>query len=218
MGYDVYIEANICEKATGRVISEEWFTVLWACHDVAGAIAQGWKKVLSRYTDMSRIEEDCEARFPQTALREMASCLFSYAVLPENSRFEICYDGFRDKENRGEKANGKYKYKPDHLTDEEWDEINKRPEGYYLKWDHLQDDENEFLYKAERLREFIYELDRIHFENKYVPLPADECSGLDTYGKCLIPDSFIPDPEDLKRYKENPGEYEWKFNFFDSAG
>lgn len=177
--------------------------MFWDCHDTARAIADSWTKILSKYTDVSLLAEEYEVVFPQSALREMASCLFSYAVLPERNRFEyldLC--GYWDIEQRGKQNNIPYK--------------NKSEKFSWLEWEHIYDDEEHFLYKAMLLRSFILELDRIHYENKYTPLSADKGDGLRTDGKYLLPDSFILNKIDLKKYQENPKAYEWKFRFVDS--
>ena len=203
MGQDTYIDATIYEKSTGRMISEEWFTVFWDCHDTAREIARAWTKVLSKYTDISSLAEEYEVVFPQTALREMVSCLFSYAVIPESVRYEYSYiKGFWDIENRGKINDIPYKQKSEKFS--------------WIEWHHIQKDEESFLYQALKLRKFIYELDRIHYENQYIPLFADHGDGLRDDGNLLLPDSFIPNRYDLRNYKENPQAYEWKFRFVDS--
>ena len=204
MGQDTYIDATIYEKSTGRRISEEWFTVFWCCHDVAIEIARAWTKVLSKYTDISSLAEEYEVVFPQTALREMVSCLFSYAIVPESVRYEYSYiKGFWDIENRGKINDIPYKQKSEKFS--------------WIEWNHIQEDEKDFLRYALKLREFICELDRIHYENKYTPLPAYHGDGLQEDGNLRLPDSYIPDGVDLKNYKGNPQAYEWRFRFVDSC-
>lgn len=203
MGQDTYINATIYEKSTGRRISEEWFTVFWDCHDTAREIANAWIKILSKYTDISPLKEYDAVIFPQTALREMASCLFSYAIMPESIRYEYSeLKGFWDVENRGKINDIPYKQQSERFS--------------WIEWNETQDSEYRFLYCALRLREFIYELDRIHYENKYTPLPCCKADGLQESGNLLLPDSFITDRNDLKNYKANPQAYEWKFSFDDS--
>ena len=54
------------------------------------------------FSFIRRLKEDCCITFPQTALREMTSCLFSYAVVPECDRYDYLWEkGFWDVENRG---------------------------------------------------------------------------------------------------------------------
>ncbi|MDE6781154.1 MAG: hypothetical protein K2J40_06830 [Ruminococcus sp.] len=203
MGQDTYIDATIYEKSTGRRISEEWFVVFWDCHDTAREIARAWTKVLSKYTDISSLAEERVVVFPQTALREMVSCLFSYAVIPESVRYEyLGLKGFWDIENRGKINDIPYKQKSEEFG--------------WIEWEDIQGEEEVFLRGALKLREFICELDRIHYENKYTPLPASHSDGLWDDGKFRLPDSFIPDGADLKNYKENPQAYEWRFRFVDS--
>ena len=203
MGQDTYINATIFERSTGKRISEEWFTVYWDCHDTAKVTAMMWRQILSKYTDISRLEDDCHITFPQTALREMTSCLFSYAVVPECDRYDYLWKkGFWDVENRGRINDIPYRQQSEKLS--------------FIRWNSIQDDEETFLRGAMRLREFICELDRIHYENNYMPLPASNCDGLESGGKCLLPDSFILDKSDLNKYKANPQSYEWRFEFVDS--
>lgn len=87
----------------------------------------------------------------------------------------------------------------------------------WIEWNHIQEDEKDFLRYALKLREFICELDRIHYENKYTPLPAYHGDGLQEDGNLRLPDSYIPDEVDLKNYKGNPQAYEWRFRFVDSC-
>ena len=100
MGLDLYIEAKITEKATGRCITmpdteEAWmslldpdyhqacqyFTVLWMCGWSASAPRNSWIDIINRYLKTNYGYEDIVIPFPQSALREMCSCLFSYGHL-----------------------------------------------------------------------------------------------------------------------------------------
>ena len=215
MGQDTYIEATIYERATGRVISCEWFTVLWECHNTARIMADSWLKILRGYSvDMSTLEDECYVVFPQTALREIASFLFSCAVMTENSRYPMSSGDmytFWDEENRGKTNDVPYKTKPTYYPADEWDESKS-----CFSWDDIQSDEECFLNKAVLLRRLICELDRIYFENRYEPLPAYSNDGLCENGDCMIPDSFILNAEDLEKYRRDPQAYEWKFRLFDS--
>ena len=128
----------------------------------------------------------------------MCSCLFSYAVLPEKNRAlkHIEY-GFWEREKDDSEPLYTSYTENDHFTADDWDE--------------QQYTEDEFLRKAVLLRDFIYELDRIHYENSYKPLPADKAWGLHENGEVQLPDSFIVSEDDLRRFREDPQAYEWKF-------
>ena len=133
----------------------------------------------------------------------MTSCLFSYAVVPECVRYDYLWEkGFWDVENRGKINDIPYRQQAEDLS--------------FIDWDSIQIDEETFLRGAMRLREFICELDRIHYENNYTPLPASPYDGLQSSGKSLLPDSFILNETDRNKYKADPGAYEWRFRFVDS--
>ena len=216
MGQDTYIEATIYERATGRAISCEWFTVMWDCHNTARIMAESWIKILGGHqVDMSTLKDKGYVVFPQTALREMASFLFSCAVMTESSRYSLDsweMHTFWDAENRGRANDAPYKTKPTNYPEDEWEE-NKS----CYSWEDIQSDEEDFLNNAVLLRRFIYELDRIYFENRYEPLPAHSNDGLCESGDHMIPDSFILNAEDLEKYRRDPGAYEWKFRLFNSC-
>lgn len=107
--------AAIYEKDSGRPITAEEFDFFWECGDNARAIANAWCDILAKYKDLTELYETRKTAIPQTALREMTSCLYSFAVLPESCRFEE-YEikkSFWDIENRGKINDIPYKHKPD---------------------------------------------------------------------------------------------------------
>ncbi|MBQ6168623.1 MAG: hypothetical protein IJK30_01570 [Ruminococcus sp.] len=220
MGLDLYIEAKITEKATGRCISvpntkeikDYWFKyddpdedhkhfcILWMCGQKAAAVRNSWIDIINRYMNTNYNYNDFRIPFPQTALREMCSCLFSYGITPEDNRFLISVEnGYWDKIQRNEQNNIPY---------EEAKE--------YPSWNECADDEHEFLIKANDLRNFIYEIERIHYENKYEPLEADHCDGLWRGGSLRLPDDFILLEDDRRKFSEDPQAYEWSFRIFNS--
>jgi len=220
MGLDLYIEAKITEKATGRCISvpntkeikDHWFKyddpdedhkhfcILWMCGQKAAAVRNSWIDIINRYMNTNYNYNDLRIPFPQTALREMCSCLFSYGITPEDNRFLISVEnGYWDKIQRNEQNNIPY---------EEAKE--------YPSWNECADDEHEFLIKANDLRNFIYEIERIHYENKYEPLEADHCDGLWRGGSWRLPDDFILLEDDRRKFSEDPQAYEWSFRIFNS--
>lgn len=211
MSKEIYLSASIYEKASCRLIAE--FDLFCDFGDSARAIANVWCDILEKYKDLSELYESSETEIPQTALREMTSCLYSFAVLPEACRFEE-YElkkRFRDIENRGKVNDIPYKHKPDSYEQEEWDEIEQDKK---YSWDELKDDEEWFLQRAQYLRKIIYMLDSIHFENTYEPV---DVSGEQIFKEnCFVPDSFIKGEDDLKAFKSDPQAYEWKFGFFNT--
>lgn len=64
------------------------FFVLWMCGDTARPVLKSWVDILQRYSESVISTDDIEIYFPQSALREMCSCLYSYICLPEDNRFE----------------------------------------------------------------------------------------------------------------------------------
>ncbi len=89
-------------------------------------------------------------------------------------------------------------------------------EKEFHHWNDREGDEDNFLIKAELLRNFIYELESIHYENKYSPLEADNGDGLWKGGRVCLPDDFIYLEEDRRLFREDPQAYEWSFMIFNS--
>ena len=117
--------------------------------------------------------------FPQSALREMCSCLFSYAIFPESNRFLSEVEcSYWDVAQRERDNNLPYMAFPDDQKDTD-------------SWRYRENDEYNFLIKANLLRKFIYELERIHYENRYTALESDQYEGLWENHSCKLPDSFM---------------------------
>ncbi len=223
MGLDLYIEAKITEKATGRCITmpdteEAWmslldpdyhqacqyFTVLWMCGWSASAPRNSWIDIINRYLKTNYGYEDIVIPFPQSALREMCSCLFSYAIFPESNRFLSEVEcSYWDIAQRERENNIPYMAFPDD---------DKDPDS----WNYRENDEYNFLIKAKLLRDFIYELERVHYENQYTPLASDKGDGLWENGSYKLPDSYIYLEDDRQKFRADPQAYEWSFRIFNS--
>ena len=225
MGLDLYIEAKITEKATGRCITMpdteearkrlldpnefdpeacQYFTVLWMCGWDAAVPRNSWIDIINRYLKTNYSYEDIIIPFPQSALREMCSCLFSNAIFPEDNRFLYEVESsYWDIQQREKDNNIPYMVLPDNEKD-------------FHKWDGRENDEYNFLIKANLLRKFIYELERIHYENRYTALESDQYEGLWENHSCKLPDSFIILEDDRQKFRANPQAYEWSFRIFNS--
>lgn len=221
MGLDLYIEAKITEKTTGRCITvpntknvkDHWFDtdtsvreeyqyfcVLYMCGHNAAVVRNSWIDIINRYMDKNYSNEDRFIPFPQSALRELCSCLFSYGMTTEDDRFISDIEhGYWNDVQRNKKNNKPYEQEKD-----------------FYNWDGHKDDETAFLVSANELRNFIYEIERIHYENKYAPLAAFSDGGLCQEGSCYLPNDFILLEEDRRKFKADPQAYEWTFRIFNS--
>ncbi|MCR5608759.1 MAG: hypothetical protein K6G26_06815 [Lachnospiraceae bacterium] len=212
MGLDLYIEAKITEKATGRCITaphkhdpdyEEdlYFTVILMFGSDAYPIRNSWIDIINRHLNTSYGYDDLIIPIPQSALREICSCLYSYICLPESNRFEHHIQcGFWDIKVREKEKGNSYSFVP---------------KDYYKSW-NIRDYDNECRYQANYLYDFIELIERIHYENRYIPLKADDSLGIREDGTDLLPDDYITSADDLKKFKENPQAYEWTFRIFNS--
>lgn len=227
MGLDLYIEAKITEKATGRCISVydnsysenskafkghiknreedeeyDWFGVVWTFGDNARRLRNSWIEIINRYMKTEYLNKDFIIPLPQSALREICSSTFSYACLPEENRFADGTEcGFWDIEQREKENNIPYS-----VCDSE---------DTYRKWDYLSGSENHFLLLAESLRDLIYLLERINYENKYIPLKSNN-DGLCETGRLVFVDEYITEKTDLEKFKADPQAYEWSFRIWNS--
>lgn len=226
MGLDLYIEAKITEKATGRCISAcdpsytesplpdpedgifsedgQYFCVLWMCGWDAAAVRNSWIDIINRHLKTSYNGEETLIPLPQTALREICSCLYSYGISPESSRFSY------------------------EIKNSYWDTA-RREQDTGLPYSALAEDQKAFHHWADHtgmevgfviwansLRRFIYELERMHYENRYQPLKASDGDGVQEEGGYLLPDDFIPAAADKRKFRENPQAYEWSFRLCNS--
>ena len=142
--------------------------------------------------------------FPQSALREMCSCLFSYAIFPESNRFLSEVEcSYWDVAQRERDNNLPYMAFPDDQKDTD-------------SWRYRENDEYNFLIKAKLLRDFIYELERIHYENQYTPLISSHYDGLSEKGNHSLPDDCIYLEDDRQKFRADPQAYEWSFRIFNS--
>ena len=212
MGLDLYIEAKITEKATGRCItvpaggaeSEDdlYFVVHWMCGHDKYALRNSWIDILNRHQHTAYNYDAHRIPVPQTALREMCSCLHSYRCTPEANRFTYgdigC--GFWDIGTREQETGRTYRIPGEQTYDTVW---------------NLREHETDFRFKANALYALIGLLDRIHYENRYLPLSAFEGDGIGA-GPVILPDDYITAPEDRFAFRENPQAYEWTFRLHNS--
>lgn len=212
MGLDVYIDATIKEKATGRIISydpdyppDKQITIFHFDGWNAAPVMRSWIEIINRYGGTHYTRHDNSMPFPQTALREMCSCLLSYCCVPEENRYQWDLEtGFWDIEKREQRNNAPYK---------------EEQQYSHIEWESFYYTENTFLTLGRVLREIIWMLDQIHYENKIDPL--SEYRGLPedyewVFGERTFPDDFIELPDDLRKIKENPNAYIWEFELFNS--
>ena len=212
MGLDVYIDATIKEKATGRIISydpdyppDKQITIFHFDGWDAAPVMRSWIEIINRYGGTHYTRHDNSMPFPQTALREMCSCLLSYCCVPEENRYQWDLDtGFWDIEKREQWHNALYK---------------EEQQYSHIEWESFYYTENTFLTLGRVLREIIWMLDQIHYENKIDPLRTDRGLSEDykwVFGERTFPDDFIELPDDLRKFKENPNAYIWEFELFNS--
>lgn len=195
MGLDLYIEAKITEKATGKCITYEkrnfmdngyFCLICWDGFSFA-SLRNSLIEIANRYSKKHYTFNDYIIPFPQSALREICSCILSFACTPEEYRFELETErGYWDIEQRTENNNTPYK------TEQHYEHIS---------WDDKQSEENSNFENGNKLRQFIYELERITYENKFC---SDDI------------DKYIYDKKDFIKFSENPQAYEWKFRIFNS--
>lgn len=218
MGLDLYLEAKITEKATGRCITAAApesppdpddfdpeagrfrCPVHWMCGSGAYPVRDDWIDIINRHQKSAYDYDETLIPLPQTALREMCSCLYSYLCVPESNRFE--WDtkcGFWNIRQREQETAAPYR------TEQIFDSIG---------WD-LRHSEYQYRFWADALHDFIGLIEQIFFENKYTPLPADDF-GIRSDGKMTFPDDFIPAEADRVKFRENPQGYEWTFRLFNS--
>ncbi|MBR3417741.1 MAG: hypothetical protein IKG82_03535 [Oscillospiraceae bacterium] len=223
MGLDLYLEARITEKATGRCISAcdpsytesplpdpddldplagQYFCVLWLGTADAYAVRRSWVEIINRNLKRDVREDEPDIPLLQSALREMCSCLYSYGMSPESSRF--CDDiksSYWDADVRAQESDLPY----------------SEPDGTRHKaWNGRKAMETAFVIAADAMRSFIYMLEQMHYENRYQPLKAVDGDGVRKDGTCLLPDDFIPAEADKRKFRENPRDYAWSFRLFNS--
>lgn len=210
MGLDLILQARITEKETGRCITANptdlydkgYFSLFWYNSHDAWPIVKSWVDIVNRYSARQFTYDDTDVPFPQCVLREMCSCLLSYGCLPEANRFEWNVDcGFWDAAQRQQPADTRLR------TEKKYQHID---------WDDKQWYEHFCYQSGGYLRDFIVELDRIIYENKYEPVKADRIYGFQEDGAYLIPDDFIFLNRDRQNFKKNPQAYEWEFMIVNS--
>ena len=107
MGLDLYIEAQIKEKKTGRIISNFYkngigtfgekvengfYEVCWWCSWMFCDIRQGMIDICNRHLGTSYTDQDFDIPVPQTALREIYALLVKRCVLSEDEAIDVIPD------------------------------------------------------------------------------------------------------------------------------
>ncbi|MBQ8966555.1 hypothetical protein [Ruminococcus sp.] len=205
MGYQLYIEARIKERASGKVVSlhnkkdpcDEWLTIGWTCGRDAYPMTEALVEVINRYSDRQYdLEQDHEIYFPQKALREMCSCILSHACFPESGRYTRSPEHFWYEKNRGGKNNITY---------------IEKTEDDFVDWDDMQGQEMNSLTMGNSLLELIWFLEKVHYENEYYSLKEYTGFGIsDERGTQDFFESHILD-EYLEAFKADPNAFEWEF-------
>ena len=214
MSPELYIEAKITEKATGRCITvpadgtESEDALYFACLRIwiSGIypLRNSWIDILNRHLHTAYPYSETVIPVPQTALREMCSCLYSYCCTPEANRFspDIMTCGFWDAATREQETGRAYTIPNAHTR-------NK------IFWD-MQNWEENYGSAADLLYDLIELLERIHYENRYISLKAWTGDGIGEREQ-IFPDDFITAPDDRRAFRENPQAYEWTFRLRFSA-
>lgn len=153
MGLDVYIEARIKEKTTGRIISsnnnfeyddnddEGFFEVCSWCSRAFSDVRDGMINICNKYSDINYNRNDFVIPVPQIALREIYGYLLKRSYISE---LDAQYS-----EN----------------NDDDW--LNK----------HCYENDN--LYNAVKIHSLLAELERIKYENvtfdysEFIPYKKD---------------------------------------------
>lgn len=112
MGLDLYIEALIKEKKTGRIISNPYkdgyncgtclngytykikkengfFEVCWWCSWNFVDIRHKMIDICNKHLNTNYTDEDFEIPLPQSALREIYALLVNRSYLPDDEEFEV---------------------------------------------------------------------------------------------------------------------------------
>lgn len=103
MGLDLYIEALIREKKTGKIISnpsengyaygQKWendfFEVCWWCGWDFVDIMHKMIDICNRHMNTNYTDEDYEIPIPQSALRDIYALLVNRSYLPDDEEFEV---------------------------------------------------------------------------------------------------------------------------------
>lgn len=101
MGLDLYIEARIREKKTGRIISsgerEEYedekdkgyFEVCWWCSWIFCDVRTKMIEICNQHLETNYTDSDEIIPVPQSALREIYAYLVERSYLPDNAYIEV---------------------------------------------------------------------------------------------------------------------------------
>lgn len=120
MGLDLYIEARIREKKTGRLISADpitceeyrceeedigFFEVCSWCSWLFRDIRTELIEISNKYAGTSYTDTDFIIPVPQSALREMYSCLIKHSYIHDNTDIKTDFDNDRGDKRAYEKMN-----------------------------------------------------------------------------------------------------------------
>ena len=100
MGLDLYIEARISEKKTGKVISSDeygeyaddedkgFFEICWWCSRDFCDIRAKMIEISNKYAGTNYTDSDFVVPIPQSALREIYAYIVKRSYLPDHEYFE----------------------------------------------------------------------------------------------------------------------------------
>ena len=207
MGYDLFIETRIIERATGKAITIKdkqrnldgtWVQIAYTCSRDNYPMTEALVEIINRYSDKKYdLKEDHDIYFPQNALRELCSCILSHGCFSERDRFRY-HDAkyhFWHEKNRTEANNVPY---------------SEKSEEDYYEWDEKLADENTAISMGAGLHELIYLLDSIHYENELTPLKEDITGLTNGIGKYDFYERHIRD-EYMGAFKADPRAFDWEF-------
>lgn len=102
MGLDLYIEARIKEKETGRIISSNqyndkfaddenkgFFEICWWCSSSYRDVRTKMIEISNKHAGTNYIDSDFIITIPQSALREIYAYLVSRSYLSDDEYFEV---------------------------------------------------------------------------------------------------------------------------------
>lgn len=104
MGLDLYIEARIREKKTGRILSSDpedkyvpedekgFFEICWWCSSDFHDIRQEMIRISNRHAGTDYTDSDFVIPIPKNALRDIYAYLIKRSCLPADELFETLLD------------------------------------------------------------------------------------------------------------------------------
>ncbi|MDE7319967.1 MAG: hypothetical protein K2N46_09560 [Lachnospiraceae bacterium] len=144
MGLDLYLEARIRDRKTGRILSsvpednyvsedeKGFFEICWWCSSDFYDIRKEMIRISNRHAKTSYTDSDFIIPVPKTALRDIYAYLVTRACLPADEHFNTL---------------------PDHM-----------------EWQHRNSYEKMNLINAEKLHDLLWMLEQINHED---PIPAN---------------------------------------------